>query len=637
MTITVYRADLKRRSRLWRMLALAVVVAAGAILGAGAYLARAAPNRLPPAVSIAGVDVGGLSLEDARARLERRAEELEADPIVLAAGATEIETTGAELGAEPQIDQALAQAAGSRDSWSRLSARLGAADRIEIELAFEPDGAQLDRVLARVATKLEQQMVPASVELRGDEVVVTPARAGIELDRESAAKALALLPDRVELSLHEVPPSIPTEAAVTAKSQADRLLTSPPLVVYERTRFEPPAEVIRRALRFEPLTGAIAVSLDPDVLDRPLRRAFHRYEREPTDARFRVRGKRVRIVPSEPGLELATARVTAAIAASNGAPEVEAVFTNQAADLTTREANGLGVRELVSEFTTPYPCCAPRVTNIQLAAGILDGTIIRAGQRFSLNEAMGPRTSERGFVLAPMIEAGRLRDAVGGGVSQVATTFYNAAFFAGLELIAHTPHQFYISRYPMGREATVSWGGPELIFRNDWRAAILVKVAAGDTSITVRFYSSKLGRRVETQTGEPYSYTSARVIRVKNPDLAPGSEVVVQSGGVSGFSVDYTRKVFQGDRLRRNERFHVRYSPEDTIVEVGPPGEEEQTGEDGASPGAEEPAEGSGAGGETEPPPADTPPAEEPPPAEAPPAEEPPAEEPAEPPPPPPS
>ena len=181
----------------------------------------------------------------------------------------------------------------------------------------------------------------------------------------------------------------------------------------------------------------------------------------------------------------------------------------------------------------------------------------------------------------------------------------------------------------MGREATVSWGGPELIFRNDWRAAILVKVAAGDTSITVRFYSSKLGRRVETQTGEPYSYTSARVIRVKNPDLAPGTEVVVQGGGVSGFSVDYTRKVFQGDRLRRNERFHVRYSPEDTIVEVGPPGpkgEGEQAGEDGASPGSEEPADGNGAGGTTEPPPAD-----------APPAEEPPAEEPAEPPPPPPS
>ena len=116
------------------------------------------------------------------------------------------------------------------------------------------------------------------------------------------------------------------------------------------------------------------------------------------------------------------------------------------------------------------------MTNIKRAATLLDGTIILPGKVFSLNGALGKRTEAKGFVSAPQIFNGRFEDAVGGGISQVATTLYNAAFFSGIKLVAHQAHQFYISRYPMGREATVSWGGPELIFRNDWPAAILMKL-----------------------------------------------------------------------------------------------------------------------------------------------------------------
>jgi vancomycin resistance protein YoaR len=225
----------------------------------------------------------------------------------------------------------------------------------------------------------------------------------------------------------------------------------------------------------------------------------------------------------------------------------------------------------VSEFTTPYPCCRPRVANIRRAAELLDGTLLLPDEVFSLNEALGERTEARGFVPAPMIDRdGRLVDAVGGGISQVATTIYNAAFFAGLELIQHTPHTYYISRYPIGREATVSWGGPELLFRNDWPAALLVKAAAGDTSIRIRFYSSSLGRRVRTTTGEPYGIVEPRRREIVDPDLPSGAERVVQAAGGDGFQVDYTRKVWRERELTRDERFHVAYQAEDTIVAVGP-------------------------------------------------------------------
>jgi vancomycin resistance protein YoaR len=201
---------------------------------------------------------------------------------------------------------------------------------------------------------------------------------------------------------------------------------------------------------------------------------------------------------------------------------------------------------------------------------MLDGTVVRPGGAFSLNGALGERTEEKGFVAAPQILAGRLEDAVGGGISQVATTLYNAAFFAGLRLDAHQPHQFYISRYPMGREATVSWGGPELVFTNDWKAGVLLKVSAWSTGITVRMYSSKLGRRVETVTEEPYGYRQPTTRTTRNLALAPGTKNVLQEAGGPGFTVEYTRKVYRGDELVRDERFRTRYDPQNAFVEIGP-------------------------------------------------------------------
>jgi hypothetical protein len=97
-----------------------------------------------------------------------------------------------------------------------------------------------------------------------------------------------------------------------------------------------------------------------------------------------------------------------------------------------------------------------------------------------------------------------------------------------------------------------------------------MKVVATDSSITVRFYSRKLGRRVETTTGEPYAITPPETIRTLNSALAPGTTSTVQSAGESGFTVQYTRKVFRGSKLRRNEHYTVRYDPQNAIVEVGP-------------------------------------------------------------------
>ena len=245
----------------------------------------------------------------------------------------------------------------------------------------------------------------------------------------------------------------------------------------------------------------------------------------------------------------------------------EAAFDDPPATPSTRAV--ARSRELVASFTSHYPPGEPRVINIRRAAQLLDGTAIPSHGRFSMNKALGRRTVQRGFVPAPMISGGRLVNSVGGGISQVATALYNAAFFGGLTLVAHTPHSFYISRYPMGREATISWGGPELVFANNWNAPVTMRLTTTATSITVRLYSERAGRKIESWMGRPHAFVRPTTRFVGNPALPRGTQRLVQPAGGPGFTIDYGRRVFRGAQLVSNERFRVRYAPVNRIVEIG--------------------------------------------------------------------
>src|SRR5690606_13163416 len=143
--------------------------------------------------------------------------------------------------------------------------------------------------------------------------------------------------------------------------------------------------------------------------------------------------------------------------------------------LTTEKLEGLGVKEVVGEFTTYYPHAEYRNVNIGRAAELINGTLVLPGETFSFNKTVGERTRENGFTDGLVIKGGRLREELGGGVSQVATTTYNAAFFAGMDDVEHRPHGFYIDRYPVGREATVYWGSLDLRWRNNTPYAVYVQ------------------------------------------------------------------------------------------------------------------------------------------------------------------
>jgi vancomycin resistance protein YoaR len=565
------RARVVRRRRL----ALAGLVAVLAAVGVGIGLATTGHDgTAPAAVRLDGRDVSGLDPKEVARAARDRASELMRRPLVITRSddpAFRIEASRASLGARPQIQRAVDEALEPRGFGGRLAAVVGLAPARDIPLRFTLDPRKVSDLVARVQRPLDRAPRPASLKVGADDITVVPGAGGFGVDAEDLRARILRLPERIDLTPAPLPPPVSEAAAADARARALALVSHPVSVTLQGRGVEIEPSVLRAALRITPAPPDLRIGLDPDTLYADIASAFGTREQPARDAGFRISGSSVALIPSRIGRSLDMPAIVAAILASPTATSVRARFTVTRPERTTRQARALRITELVSEYTTPYNCCEPRVTNIQRAAEILDGTIIPAGGRFSLNEALGERTLARGFVTAPQIAGGRLEDAVGGGVSQVSTTMYNAAFFAGLQLVAHTPHQFWISRYPKGREATLSYGGPEMIFVNDWPAAILVSVSAGSNGVTVRFFSSKLGRRVETETGEPTDPVVSKVRETVDPTLKPGERVVEQEQGGDGFTISYTRKVYEGDRLRRDETYTWKYDPEDAFIKVGPP------------------------------------------------------------------
>jgi hypothetical protein len=259
----------------------------------------------------------------------------------------------------------------------------------------------------------------------------------------------------------------------------------------------------------------------------------------------------------------------------------------------TPDADGDGFLHLVSQYTTYHPCCQARVTNIQLFADLMDGEVVPPNGRFSLNRHVGERTEAKGFLRAGTLVGGELINTVGGGVSQFATTFYNAVFWGGYQDIFHQPHSRYFSRYPEGVEATLDWPSLDVIFRNDSSSNVLIRASYTKTSLTVKLFGDNDGRVVvgEWKNGRPHLEViaeggdQARVVTAEvssrqdpvappaplyrsNPDLSPGEEKYLQPS-LGGWTVKVTRTVTQGGNLN-TQWWVVRYSPLRAIIEVHP-------------------------------------------------------------------
>jgi vancomycin resistance protein YoaR len=254
---------------------------------------------------------------------------------------------------------------------------------------------------------------------------------------------------------------------------------------------------------------------------------------------------------------------------------------------TTEDAQALNIKKLVSQFSTRHACCQARVQNIHRIADLIDGSIVKPDEVFSVNEKVGPRTRKNGFVPAPTIIEGDMEDTVGGGVSQFATTMFNAVFHGGYDIIERQPHSYWFPRYPMGHEATLSFPKPDLIFKNDTKSGLLIKTEYTETRITVKLFGDNEGRRIKARVSGRQNILDPPVELLPDPSLEPDEEKVRNAGSV-GWSVIAGRVITFADGSKKDEQRRVTYNPRVKIIAVHPcripEGEPGYTGEDCPEP-----------------------------------------------------
>ena len=371
------------------------------------------------------------------------------------------------------------------------------------------------------------------------------------------------LPRPVALPVETIQPSVTAAAVQTALTTIAQPAVASPiaLVVGTNTVHLSPA-VIAANLTFHPSGGALLPVLNSQGIEDAVgSTAFASLQTPSKDASFDVKSGTPVLIPSVEGGTPDLSKLGSSISAvlTQPAPRtitVPAKGVDPA--FTTADAQKLGVKEMVSTFTTHHPCCASRVTNIHTIANIVNGAIVMPGATFSLNKFVGPRDTKRGFVLAPMIEDGLFEDSVGGGISQFATTLYNAVFFAGVKDITHQPHSYYISRYPAGREATVSYPDPNLIFQNDQPTAIVITTSYTGTSLTVTFWGTKYYDVTSTSSAR-YAPTTTGTVYNPRPDCEA-------SAGEGGFQIDITQTLSQNGVAVKVNHIHTKYQPEPIII-----------------------------------------------------------------------
>jgi vancomycin resistance protein YoaR len=556
----------------WRRRAVLVPAGALAVLAAayGADLLIASGD-IPRSTVVAGIDIGGMSPDAAATALERRlAPQVVADHTVVA---DDVEATlspataGIMLDVDATVDRADDQ---PLNPWTRVVTLFS--DR-EVDPVITGEDTALAAQIETIAAQVDQAPVDATIAIDGTTPSVVEASDGRTLDREGSADAITAAlasggdPDTpIDLPVDVEPVDVDAaEAQRVLEETVEPALMAPVSVVVQNNAdtAEVSVEAIAASLTFTPQEdGVLTVSLDPAALQTALGDELAVFGSGAADARFELSGGAVTVVPSTDGTGVAPATLAEQLlpVLTEDAPRtVTAQLGPVPADFTTEEAQALGIKEEIGSFTTNIGNAASG-ENIRVVAAEVDGALVQPGETFSLNGFTGPRGLAQGYVEAGVINNGNFTTAVGGGISQFATTMFNAVFFSGLEDVFHKPHSYYISRYPAGREATVYYDSIDLKWRNDSDTGVYIDTAWTPGTITVTFYGTK---RYEIQSISSDRYNARSPVVQEKPD--DGS--CKPQAGSTGFDITVTR-VFRdlatGAEVQR-EDFQTRYAAEPVI------------------------------------------------------------------------
>ena len=514
-----------RRSRLVVLLVGVPLALVGLVVVAWAVDARIADGEVVRNVELAGNDIGGRSEDAVRDLVRDLADEYPETTVRIVTPDDTFATTAGELGLaiDPDATVAAAMDAG-RDgplplrpvSW--LTSFFGTDD---VPISFSVDEATVAATLPPLEGTTRLAAVEPSLSAGPDGFTVVPGEEGVGLDPGELAAALpdaARSPDSdgdvvVRLEPGPIAPRY-SEADAAALADEATLLTSEPVeVTAGGASATVPVELLRGWVGTEATDEALELRLDATRAQAELGVLLPDVGEEPVDASFVVGFGQVVIDPGLPGSGCCAAdsadRVLAAL--RSGASPVALDLGPVTAERDQAWAESLGITTLVGEFETFMPG-TNRVHNIQTMADIVRGVVIEPGEEFSLNGYVGQRTTAKGFRADGAIRDGVHVNEVGGGVSQFATTTFNAAFFAGLDFVEYQAHSEYFSRYPYGREATVSWPAPDLVIRNTTPYGILIWTSYTDSHIKVSMYSTPYVTAEQTGQTESAQGRCTRVV-----------------------------------------------------------------------------------------------------------------------------
>ena len=541
-----------------------VLLAVLLLAAIGAAVARALEYRgaAKPGVQVLGIDVGGKTHAQIDASLARWARL----PVTIRAGGHSYHVPrGWLVSVDRGATATRALAAGSTVS-------LLVPHDIEVEPVIARAQGAAD-VLTEIA-RAGETPVSATVTMHGTNAVVTPARIGRSLDRVALLHLLSDDVDVVDAPFTTARPPILDPAARSAAATAELLLAAPVAIDYHGARLGALTPLqLSRALLIKARTHRFAVGFDAERLAQAVRPRLGKWIRRARNAQFAVAGDRVRVIPSRPGRDVDPAQLVVAVTkAAHGTHIARIDLGERDAELSTQKAKALGIREQLASYTTQMgESSSNRIHNVHLMADFIDGTLIEPGETFSFNDVVGERTAERGFLEGQMIIGSLVLPSIGGGVCQTATTLFNDAFEIGLPILERTNHNLYLSHYPIGRDATVSWGGPDFKFRNDLKHGILIKTSYTDSTLTFTFYGTSEHRRVVAHTSPQVNWRGPSMNYAVDPNAPRGSVKVVAGTGEQGFDVSVDRKVYTAaGKLLRSDTFRSHYIPDSPTTVYGP-------------------------------------------------------------------
>lgn len=572
------------------------------VLGA-AYVAVAVyfKDRPPAGLTVAGVDIGGLTREEAETELRselsgRTGEALHVT--VLPEGAAEgeepqdLELVPEEAGLGLDLDATLDGVTGLSLDPRVLWAHVAGTGR-ELPLVGSVDRPVLEGAVTGLAEDYDQEPVEGEVDITEEEglQVVDPVP-GRELDVLATVEAVATawseqVWDAQEPAPREravdgqavvAPPLLTAEEVERFRTEElDPALSAPVLVTAGRGEGEDEqtatAELGVRDLRalldveVSP-EQTLALSVDEEALVSRVRQDLGQLETGPRDATVRLAGGEVEVVPARVGHALETDdladAVRAALTATGEGRAVEAEIVTVEPEIPTEASKDWSFSPMAT-FSSAFPTYAgneARTANLRAGVANVNGTVVMPGEQFSLSAALGEISAANGYVDAPIIVDGRLVKGMGGGLSQISTVVFNTSWFAGVQLDAHTPHSYYIPRYPAGREATLAVPVIDNLWTNDTDTPVVVQSwVEGDT-----IHMTYLGERqydVQTVDGERWNYTTGSEHQDDSPQCVP-------QNAEDGFTITNVRILTSGGTEVGRDEFTTTYQPSDQVICTNP-------------------------------------------------------------------